>query len=158
MRKLVSILLAVSTIGTAQAEDSKQRHALYSSKTVTATIEDHLEDVKYYEEFTDILCTWENVPVYGSGYTPSGSSVLGGMILGGLLGKALTGDNNLALGGAVVGGVTAGESRGSKIIGSRSERVCRPTTKYVETTRREYSYSLITFEVDGQTIEIEFYK
>lgn len=149
MRKLISIILAVSTLGIAQAGNSK---------TITATVEDHLEDVKYYEEYTDVLCTFENIPVYGSGYKPSGANVLGGMIIGGLLGKALTGDNNLALGGAVVGGVAAGESRGSRVIGSRSERVCKPTTKYREVTKTKYSYSLITFELDGRTIEIEFYK
>ena len=54
------------------------------------------------------------VPVYGkvvSGNGASGADVLGGMVVGALLGKALTNDNNAAGVGAVMGGVVAAENK-----------------------------------------------
>ena len=79
-------------------------------------------------------CRNIKVPVYGkvvSGNGASGADVLGGMVVGALIGKALTNDNNAAGVGAVMGGVVAAEQQKTQllrllvIIQNRDVRVVR---------------------------------
>ena len=75
-------------------------------------------------------CRNVKVPVYGkvvSGNGASGADVLGGMVVGALIGKALTNDNNAAGVGAVMGGVVAAEQQkktATKILGYNTEQRC----------------------------------
>jgi len=81
------------------------------------------------------VCREENFPVYGKvkGQGASGLDVLGGAIIGGLFGKALTNKDEGAAAGAVIGGVVAAESGKAdktQIIGYEQKTKC--STQYVE--------------------------
>ena len=68
-------------------------------------------------------CRNIKVPVYGqvaSNSGASGADVLGGMVVGALIGKALTNDNNAAGVGAVMGGVVAAEQNKKTPSGTRT--------------------------------------
>jgi uncharacterized protein YcfJ len=74
-------------------------------------------------------CENVEVPVYGTaqGNGASGGDVLTGMIIGGLLGKGVTGQDNGAAAGAVIGGIIAAEEGNNSrrvITGYRTERQC----------------------------------
>ncbi len=76
-------------------------------------------------------CRNIKVPVYGQVTTSnggaSGADVLGGMVVGALIGKALTNDNNAAGVGAVMGGVVAAEQNKqtkTKIVGYNTQQRC----------------------------------
>ena len=75
-------------------------------------------------------CRNIKVPVYGqvaSNGGASGADVLGGMVVGALIGKALTNDNNAAGVGAVMGGVVAAEQNKqtkTKIVGYNTQQRC----------------------------------
>lgn len=81
------------------------------------------------------VCREENVPVYGKvkGDGATGLEVLGGAIIGGLFGKALTDKNEGAAAGAVVGGVVAaeaGRTDKTEIVGYQQKTTC--STQYIE--------------------------
>jgi uncharacterized protein YcfJ len=75
-------------------------------------------------------CRNIKVPVYRQVVSNSGASgadVLGGMVVGALLGKAFTNDNNAAGVGAVMGGVVAAEQKRTtktKIVGYNTQQRC----------------------------------
>jgi uncharacterized protein YcfJ len=55
-----------------------------------------------------------------------GGDVLMGMIIGGLMGKGLTGQDNGAAAGAVFGGVIAADKAGKRTVqGYKTETKCR---------------------------------
>ncbi len=68
---------------------------ILAEQTVTGTVEDHYS---YYIEKvpeTKRVCQTVQVPVYETRKkSTDGGDVLGGMIIGGILGKALTGKDN----------------------------------------------------------------
>ena len=56
--------------------------------------------------YTETVCNIVDVPIYGkTGGGASAGDVLGGMIIGGLLGKGVTNKDNGAPVGAVIGGM-----------------------------------------------------
>jgi|TARA_R110000868_G_scaffold44849_2_gene149352 uncharacterized protein YcfJ len=74
-------------------------------------------------------CQDIEVPIYGTmkGNGASAGDVLGGMIIGGLLGKGVTGKDNGAAAGAVLGGMIAADQKDRSrqiITGYRIERQC----------------------------------
>ena len=95
-------------------------------------------------------CSIQDVPVYGrTGNGASGGDVLTGMIIGGLLGKGVTGKDNGAAAGAVIGGVIAADKgQGSqRIIGYERQRVCE--TKYRNSQSQVINQYRLTYNVDG---------
>ncbi len=75
-------------------------------------------------------CTEVQVPIYGSvqGQGASGGDVLAGALIGGILGKALTGDDNGAAFGALAGAMTNAESKKQNqqvITGYKTENRCQ---------------------------------
>jgi len=110
-----------------------------SAETVRATIEDHYKLQDINTPITQTYCR------QGS----AGQSALEGMIIGGLLGKGITGDDQGATAGAVLGGVIGADKAGRK---------CWEETTYTTETIRVYDYSTFTFSHDGQTYTIDFYK
>jgi len=94
-------------------------------------------------------CSTVDVPIYGNvGSGASGGDVLTGMIIGGLLGKGVTGKDNGAAAGAVLGGVIAadkGQQQG--IVGYRQEQRC--TKEYRQETVEKLKNYRITYEWSG---------
>lgn len=95
-------------------------------------------------------CQDVEVPVYGTvqgGAT--GGDVLTGMIIGGLLGKGITGKDNGAAAGAVMGGVIAADQNRSRqvVTGYRTERQC--TEVMVREQQREIRNYTITYTWNG---------
>ena len=121
MLKLITSILALFSFSTLFAE------TYYVTGTVQS-IEPVYSNTNVYTPET--RCRDVRVPVYGkvvSGSGASGADVLGGMVVGALLGKALTNDNNAAGVGAVMGGVVAAEQQKkitTKIVGYNTEQRC----------------------------------
>ena len=106
-----------------------------------------------------------NVPVYGN-VTSNGDAAGGallGMILGGLIGKGVTGDDGGAAAGAVFGGLV-GADKGSQpkttqqVTGYKQERQCTEVTHYKSVTKTVYDYSVITWIQNGQQYSQTFTK
>ena len=121
MLKLITPILALFSFSTLFAE------TYYVTGTVQS-IEPFYSSTNVYTPET--RCRDVRVPVYGkvvSGSGASGADVLGGMVVGALLGKALTNDNNAAGVGAVMGGVVAAEQQKkttTKVVGYKTEQRC----------------------------------
>lgn len=82
-------------------------------------------------------CSNQEVPIYGrTGGSGAGANALGGMIIGGIIGKALGGNDKGAAAGAILGGVIgADKSQGQqRIIGYETQRVCETRYKNVQNT------------------------
>jgi uncharacterized protein YcfJ len=110
-----------------------------SADTVRATIKDHYEWQDVNIPITQTYCKQKS----------GGQGALEGMIIGGLLGKGITGDDEGAIGGAVIGGIIGADKAGRK---------CWDETTYYTETTQVYAYSTITFTQDGQTYTVDFYK
>ena len=83
----------------------------------------------------------------------SSGDVLGGMIIGGIFGKALSGDDKGAGVGAVIGGMIAADENRSSV-----GTVCRDVTTYHQEQRSVYSHSIVTFTLNGRTYRLRFQK
>ena len=99
------------------------------------------------------VCRTENVPVYGKvkGTGATGLEVLGGAIIGGLFGKALTDKDEGAAAGAVVGGVVAaeaGRADRTEIVGYTQKETC--STQYVDRVENVVDNYTIYYEWQGQ--------
>ena len=122
------------------------------------TVTHHYKDVSRSTPYQD--CFMVDVPIYGnigSNNHTSKGDVLEGMIIGGLLGKAVTGDDKGAAFGAVIGGMEStngGYERG--VVGYRQKRHCQ--TKYDFSSRKVYSHSTATFNSDGTSYNVRFYR
>lgn len=110
-----------------------------SAETVRATVKDHYVWQDVNTPITQTYCK------QGS----AGQGALEGMIIGGLLGKGITGDDQGAAAGAVLGGVIGADKAGRK---------CWEETTYYTETTQVYDHSTITFTQDGQTYTFDFYK
>jgi uncharacterized protein YcfJ len=103
------------------------------------------------------------VPVYGNVTTQgnAGEGALLGMILGGLIGKGVSGNDKGAAAGAVFGGLV-GADKGAKnktkqqITGYKYETRCDNVTRYIDKRVTNYSHSVVKFVHDGQNIELRF--
>ena len=97
-------------------------------------------------------CYTVDVPVYGNvGGGASGGDVLTGMIIGGLLGKGVSGNDKGAAAGAVLGGVISADKNrnSSAIVGYRQENRCK--TDYVNELQERNAGYKVTIEVEGST-------
>src|SRR6056300_2117366 len=97
------ILLATAFALTASSALAETRYA-----TITS-VEPRYQTT--YQNVPTTQCQNVEVPVYGTvqGGGASGGDVLTGMIIGGLIGKGATGQDNGAAAGAVFGGVIAAD-------------------------------------------------
>jgi len=98
-------------------------------------------------------CNTVEVPVYGNvGGGASAGDVLGVMIIGGLLGKGVSGNDRGAPAGAVIGGmVSADKNNQQGIVGYRQENGC--TTEYITELQERNAGYRVTIEVEGNTIQ-----
>ena len=137
--------------------------AFADNQTVQAKIVDHYETVTQYIPNTITECNQVQVPVYGNIKTQgdAGAGALMGMIVGGIIGKGVSGDDDGAAAGAVLGGII-GANEATKpqtqraIIGYTTKEVCNDKTTYAEKTKEVYSYSSIEFKLDGAWYMLNF--
>lgn len=124
-------------------------HADTKYATITS-VEPRYDTV--YQNVPTTQCQNVQVPVYGTvqGNGASGGDVLAGMIIGGILGKGITGNDNGAAAGAVMGGVIAADNQNRNrqvVTGYRTERQCTEVMQRQAVTQiRDY---LISFEWRG---------
>ena len=130
-----------------------------ADSSVKGNVTDYYNNVVVSTPHEKRLCEEYQVPIYGQKGSVDGGDVLMGMIIGGLLGKGVTGQDNGAAAGAVFGGVIAAD-KGSKrsIQGYKTETKCRTEVRYSDRTERRYTHSIITFRYEGRDILVQFYK
>lgn len=108
------------------------------------------------------VCENVKVPIYSTMQVQgdAGGGALLGMIIGGLLGKGVTGDDGGAAAGAVLGGVIGADKNQSRteqrIVGYENERQCGTRTTYVNQERDVYSHSIIHFRSGGKEYALRF--
>jgi uncharacterized protein YcfJ len=150
MKKFLMIMTAMTMItATANAESYN------NTTTVKGTV---LSSVPHYHKRTvsvpSTKCTIKDVPIYSKNKANAGEGALAGMIIGGILGKAIGGNDSGAAAGAILGGVVgadkAGNKPGREIVGYRQEESCR--TVYVNESRKVQSGWTTTVEYSGMTI------
>ena len=126
-------------------------------------VTDYYQDRTVFEDIPYEICSNQKEPIYGKvqGNSDPGA-VVGGAIVGGIIGKAVSDtDGGTAL-GAIIGGALANENQKVKtktaIVGYENETVC--TTRYNKSPRNAmiYSYSTVTFSVEGREYIVEFQK
>lgn len=139
--------------------------ASMADTSVNGHVRDHYATVYERVEVVDRRCEIIDVPVYGTRQQQgdaAGSALLG-MIIGGAIGKGLTGNDDGAAAGAIMGGVI-GADQGSRprtervITGYRQERSCTDAISYVDQPKSVYSHSTITFTLNGKQYRINFNK
>ena len=128
-----------------------------------AKVTDFYKRKTVFEQIPYEFCTKQKTPIFGAVQDrPNTGAVLGGAVLGGIIGKTVTKKDGGAAVGAIIGGAIANENQKSKtstgIIGYENTNVCE--TKFKNSPREEvvYSYSTLTFDLDGQEQTIEFQK
>ena len=128
-----------------------------------AKITDFYQNQTVFEKIPYQNCTIQKVPIYGKIQSqPDVGVVVGGAVLGGIIGKAVTKKDRGAAFGAFVGGALANENQKTKtttgIVGYENRRRCQ--TKFKNSPKEEvvYSYSTITFNIDGKEQIVEFQK
>jgi len=138
-----------------------------AAEQITASVEDFYTSVVETTPYTKQVCQQVQVPIYGTVTRPgsgaSGGDILGGMILGGLLGKGVTKKDNGAAAGAVLGGIIAADKAKKPktetvITGYKNEKQCENITEYRDVNKKVYDYSVITWIVNGVTYQAAFSK
>ena len=126
---------------------------------------DHNKTVVVEKPVVEGECWEEKIPVYGKTVQngDAAGGALAGMILGGILGKGVTGDDGGAAAGAVIGGLI-GADKGSKpktqrtIIGYEYETKCAEHIVYEQERQSVYSHSTIRFYINGKRYVLTFQK
>ena len=144
MKKLLATSIIATALATTAFADSQRRYAEVTKVQPRYSQIQHVQPIRE--------CYTVEVPVYGNvggGNGASGADVLGGMIIGALLGKGVTGKDNGAAAGAVLGGVIAADKKQSRqvISGYKVERQCFDTVQYRK--ERKFKNNLIHFEWNG---------
>ena len=128
-----------------------------------AKITDFYKNQTVFEQIPYQNCSTQKVPIYGKIQSrPNTGAVVGGAVLGGIIGKAVTKKDRGAAFGALVGGALANENEKTKtttgIVGYENRQRCQ--TRFKNSPKEEvvYSYSTITFIIDGQEQTVEFQK
>lgn len=134
--------------------------AMFATNASAETVTDHFKTITDRTPYVETVCNWVDVPIYGNSGGASAGDVLGGMIIGGLIGKGVTNKDNGAAAGAVIGGMIAADKAQKKdsIIGYRQERQCKDYTRYSEQQREVYSHSTVQFYADGIEYVLRFKK
>jgi uncharacterized protein YcfJ len=145
---------------------------LLAMVTATAAAADKVDRVKVYDHTTTIVtqvpttqtrCQNVEVPIYQDVQTQGDAAggALAGMIIGGILGKGVSGNDDGAAAGAVLGGLI-GADKGSKpkterrIVGYETQRQCSEVVVYVDDKEERYSHSTIRFYLNGKRYVLEF--
>lgn len=145
MKKLISTSIIAAALATTAQADTQRRYAEVTKVKPRYSQVQHVQPIRE--------CYTVEVPVYGNVGNGSGASagdVLGGMIIGGLIGKGATGKDNGAAAGAVIGGMIAADNnRGGQqgIVGYKQEQRCETRNEY--TTENKIKDYKVWFQWDG---------
>ena len=125
-----------------------------------AIVQDFYKTVTKNIPNTEQICEQRQVPIYENTGGASGTDVLSGMIIGGLLGKGVTGNDKGAAAGAVIGGIYSADKKHNdqKIVGYQNVNQCYNKTTYTTQTDEVYDYSTLTFYENGKKYSIKFRK
>ena len=145
---------------------SKCNSYSYPGMTINADgakITDFYKNQTVFEQIPYQNCSTQKVPIYGKIQSqPNTGAVVGGAVLGGIIGKAVTKKDRGAAFGALVGGALANENEKTKtttgIVGYENRQRCQTRFKNSPKEEVAYSYSTITFIIDGQEQTVEFQK
>ena len=145
---------------------SKCNSYSYPGSTINvegAKITDFYKNQTVFEQIPFQSCSIQKVPVYGKIQSqPDVGAVVGGAVLGGIIGKAVTKKDRGAAVGALVGGAIANENQKTKtrtgIVGYENRQQCQTKFKNFPKEETVYSYSTITFTFDGKEQTVEFQK
>lgn len=147
---------------------------LLAMATATVAVADTVDRVKVYDHTTTVVtqiptterrCVWKQVPIYEDTVVQGDAAggALAGMIIGGILGKGVSGNDDGAAAGAVIGGLI-GADKGSKpktkrvIVDYKDEKHCEDHVVYVDQKEERYSHSTIRFYLNGKRYVVEFVK
>ncbi len=136
----------------------------YPGKTISidgVEVIDYYKNQTVFEQFPYKNCSIQKVPIYGKiQQKPDVGAVVGGAVLGGIIGKAVTKKDKGAAFGAFVGGALANENQKTKtttgVVGFENKQKCQNKFKNSPKEEVVYSYSTITFFVDGKKQTVEF--
>ena len=128
-----------------------------------AKITDFYKNQTVFEQIPYQNCSIQKVPIFGKIQSkPDAGAVVGGAVLGGIIGKAITKKDKGAAVGAIVGGVLANENQKTKsstgVIGYENRQKCQTEFKNSPKEEVVYSFSTITFVIDGKEQTVEFQK
>ena len=128
-----------------------------------AKITDFYKNQTVFEQIPYQNCSIQKVPIFGKIQSkPDAGAVVGGAVLGGIIGKAITKKDKGAAVGAIVGGVLASENQKTKsstgVIGYENRQKCQTEFKNSPKEEVVYSFSTITFIIDGKEQTVEFQK
>ena len=130
-----------------------------ADNSISGNVVDYYDNVTLSTPYEKRLCEDFQVPIYGQQGSVDGGDVLMGMIIGGLLGKGVTGQDSGAAAGAVFGGVIAADKSNKTVVqGYKTETKCRTEVRYTDRTERRYVHSIVTFRYEGRNISIQFEK
>ena len=139
--------------------------AFANEKVSDVKVFDHNKTVYQQVPVNRTICNEVKKPVYGNvkKQGDAAGGALAGMIIGGILGKGVTGDDGGAAAGAVIGGII-GADKGAKpknekeLLGYEYVTQCKDVTEYTEKRVDVYSHSTIRFYLNGQRYVLDFIK
>ena len=128
-----------------------------------AEIKDFYKEITVFESVPYKVCSNEQQPIFGEvAADPDPGAVVGGALVGGIIGKVVTETEGGAAIGAIIGGALANENQKSKkkaaITGFENKHVCSIKHKKTPQIERRYSFSTITFFLDGKKYSVQFQK
>lgn len=148
MKKLLFVLAAVSTGACAPAHADQVR----------AKITDSYGTEWIERPYSIDVCSTVDVPIYSNNNNAAGDAFVG-MVLGGLLGKGISGNDDGAAAGAVIGGlIGADQGSKNKIVGYRKENRCTTEVRYEKELKNIYEYSIIEFTHNGKNYRLSYQK
>ena len=126
-----------------------------NAESIKASVQDHYKLIIEQQPYTVEVC--KDVTIHKKG-SNAGEGALGGMIIGGVLGKVLGGNDKGAAAGAILGGIVGADKAQKNTGSSSTHRQCQIETRYKETQREVYSHSSIQFVYNGVRQQLKFNK
>ena len=139
--------------------------ALANEKVTNVKVFDHNKVVYQEVPINKTVCNEVKVPIYSTVQTQGDAAggALAGMIIGGILGKGVSGNDDGAAAGAVIGGLI-GADKGSRpqteqrIVGYEYVQKCNDVVSYRQEQVEVYSHSTIRFYLNGKRYVLNFQK